>query len=264
MAPSTANDVRRDERDWQNETGWTYQEGAHSRAGTRFVLERQFARVAAALDARPGQSGLDLGCGTGFLADWLARNTAARWWGADLSLAAVRQAHRRNSSLALSSGDAEHLPFRNDAFDRIVCNGSAHHFLDLDVAMREVYRILVPAGRLVLFEPIATPLGEAVRQGLFRDSKYESPADLAHKHEFTRAGVESSLARCGFQGIESTFCDFLAYPLTGMYMKLPWSDWRWLFRTLWTIESGLGRLAPLRPALDAVSWRLLVIARKPA
>ena len=257
-------DIRRDERDWQNETGWTYQERAHARAGTRYVLERQFARIATALAPAPEHAALDLGCCTGFLVDWLARHAPARWCGADLSLSAMRKARERNGALGLSTGDAERLPFRDGAFQRIVCNGSAHHFLDLDVAMREVFRILAPGGRLVLYEPVATPLGEAVRQGLFKNSKYESPADLAHKHEFRRASVEAALARCGFTGVRGEFRDFLAYPLTGMYMALPWSEWRGLFQALWAIESGLVRFALLRPLFDLVSWRLLVVAEKPA
>lgn len=263
MSATLGTDVRQDERLWQNETGWTYQERAHARAGTRFVLERQFARIAEALAPAPGEHALDLGCGTGFLADWMGRHTPARWYGADLSLSAVRKAGERSPGLGFSTGDAERLPFRDGAFHHVVCNGSAHHFLDLDAAMREVFRILAPGGRLVLFEPVATVLGEAVRQGLFRNSKYESPADLAHKHEFTRRGVEESLARCGFLGVRGGFRDFLAYPLTGMYMALPWSEWRGLFRALCLAESAIERVASLRPACDLVSWRLLLAAEKP-
>ena len=52
--------------------------------------------------------------------------------------------------------------------------------------------------------------------------------------------------------------------LTGMYMSLPWSNWRGLFRFLWGFEGQLARLRFLRPAYDAVSWRLMVVADKPA
>lgn len=261
---SNAAEVRRNERAWQDETGWTYQERAHAQPGTRYVLERQFERIREALACEPGHVVVDLGCGTGFFVDWLARNSPGTWWGVDLSRSAVRRARERNAGIALAAGDAEHLPFRSGMFDRVVCNGSAHHFLDLDRAMSEAYRILAPGGRLVLFEPIATPLGRFIRRGLFPKSRFESPADLAHKHEFDRRAVEESIARCGFTGTQAHHCDFLAYPLTGMYMTPPWSAWEGLFRFLHGVESTLDRWSPLRPVYDGFSWRLLVQTEKSA
>ncbi|HTO90022.1 MAG TPA: class I SAM-dependent methyltransferase [Candidatus Sulfotelmatobacter sp.] len=257
------HDIRRDERAWQDETGWSFQERAHSRAGTRYVLERQFERLARFLDLADGSAVLDLGCGTGCLLDWLARRLPGRWTGVDLSRSALRRAGERNPALLLCSGDAERLPLRGSSFDAVVCNGAAHHFLDLDAAMREVYRLLKPGARVILFEPVATRVADAVRRGWFRNSRFESPADLAHKHEFTRGLVEETLLRAGFTDFRTRFFDFLAYPLTGMYMPLPWSGWRLPFRVLWAIESGLDRSRRIRPLLDSVSWRLLMTARRP-
>ncbi len=74
-----------------------------------------------------------------------------------------------------------------------------------------------------MYEPIATPLANAVRGSLLRKSHYELPADLAHKHELSRKSVEVALAEAGFGDVSSRFHDFLAYPLTGMYIELPWS-----------------------------------------
>ena len=261
--PPLGSEVRRHERDWQDSTGWSYQERAHSRAGTRFVLERQFERLAELLDLSPGSTVLDLGCGTGCLLDWLAHRAPGRWIGIDLSGSALRRASERNHDLVLCAGDADPLPLSDGCVDAVICNGSAHHFLDLEAAMHEVFRLLVPGGRLVLFEPMATPLSDAVRRGLFAGSPFESPADLALKHEFTRGGLEAALERAGFTNIAGRSSDFLAYPLTGMYMPLPWSGWRGAFRALWALESGLDRAVPLRPILDAVSWRLLLTATRP-
>jgi hypothetical protein len=75
----------------------------------------------------------------------------------------------------------------------------------------------------VLHEPVDSPLTGAVRQTLFRRSPYESPADLSHKHAFTRAMVERALRETEFAEVAATAHDFLAYPLSGMYMALPWS-----------------------------------------
>jgi len=115
----------------------------------------------------------------------------------------------------------------------------------------------------VLFEPAATPFSNGLRGIVDRFQHFESPADLAIKHHFTRGRVEEILTHCGFTRTRSELSDFLAYPLTGMYMSLPWSNWRGLFRFLYRVEGRLARVRFLRPAYDAVSWRLMVIADKP-
>ena len=46
-------EVKEAEREWQNATGWTFQEKAYARPGTRHVIERQFERIARALDPGP-------------------------------------------------------------------------------------------------------------------------------------------------------------------------------------------------------------------
>src|SRR5215831_2671262 len=115
--------IRRDERDWQDSAGWSYQENAHSRAGTRFVLERQFERLAELLDLSPGSTVLDLGCGTGQLLDWFAHRVSGNWLGVDLSRAALKRAAERNPDVGLCNADAEQLPLRNRCVDAIVCNG---------------------------------------------------------------------------------------------------------------------------------------------
>jgi SAM-dependent methyltransferase len=255
--------VKDAEREWQNATGWTFQERAHARAGTRYVIERQFERIARALAARAEDRVLELGCGTGHLIAWLSEHAPARYLGIDLSLTTVRAARAANPGTRFTTADAERLPFRDRSFDHISCNGSGHHFLNLEAALREAHRVLRPGGRLVMYEPIATPLANAVRGGLLRESRYESPADLAHKHEFSRKTLEATLAAAGFEDVSSRFHDFLAYPLTGMYIELPWSRSRGLMRVLAAIEHGLERIAPLRPLFDLLSWRLLVIAARP-
>ena len=57
--------------------------------------------------------------------------------------------------------------------------------------------------------------------------------------------------------------DFLAYPLSGMYMQLPWSRSRRTMRALIGLESRLDRLTFLRPVWNALSWRVLFTARRP-
>ena len=252
-----------EERAWQDQVGGRLQEQAYARPGTRLVLDAQHARIATLLEATPQARILDLGCGVGHLLAWLERHAPARYDGLDLSPASVRAARAVVGMRRVVAGDAGHLPFRDASYEAVVCNGSAHHLPDLRAALREVRRVLRPGGRLVLHEPADSPVTGAIRHTLFRWSPWESPADVSHKDAFTRAAVEAALHDAGFAGVTATAHDFLAYPLSGMYMGLPWSRSRRIMRALLALERRLGAVAPLRPLWDALAWRVCFTARRP-
>lgn len=111
----------------------------------------------ARLAARPDESILDLGCGTGTLAFSIAREcAAANVWGLDadtaaLSIARAKQA-REGLRVHWSQGLAQAAPFPDNAFDAVTSSLFFHH-LRRDgklAALREVVRILRPGGRMVV------------------------------------------------------------------------------------------------------------------
>jgi SAM-dependent methyltransferase len=97
-----------------------------------------------------GRRVLDVGCGTGALAAALADRAHARVWGADPSAEMLDVARRRvPRSVGLKRSAAEALPFADEWFDRAVLSFVVHH-LDRPVALREILRVLAPAGRIVI------------------------------------------------------------------------------------------------------------------
>lgn len=50
--------------------------------------------------------------------------------------------------------DAHELEFDAESFDVVVGDGILHH-LDANIALSEIYRVLKPGGRVLLFEPLA-------------------------------------------------------------------------------------------------------------
>jgi demethylmenaquinone methyltransferase/2-methoxy-6-polyprenyl-1,4-benzoquinol methylase len=102
---------------------------------------------------------LDLGVGTGDLAfALLAATPTARVVGVDVSermLALVRERARKSvhgSRFEARIADAHALPFGDASFDRVVAGFAVRNFGDLDAGLREMRRVVRPAGRVVILE----------------------------------------------------------------------------------------------------------------
>jgi len=255
--------IKKQERCWQDRQGGTLQQEAYRRPGTRIMMEAQFDRVAAMLKLEPGMRVLDLGCGAGLFLGWLRTHAKISCHGLDLSLNSLKSAQVGAVDLKLILGDAESLPYKAHSFERISCNGAAHHLLDLGSAVHEMYRVLAPGGIAVMYEPNANVLTNLVRALFLNTDKYESPADLAHKDAFTPGSVRTILQDTGFTDIRIGFYDFLAYPLSGMYIDLPFSRSRTAMKLLIRLESALQRLSFLKLIFNLFAWRLVVVASKP-
>ena len=64
----------------------------------------------------------------------------------------IAQGRRAHAPVTFVSGVAEAIPFPERRFDRVVALMSFHHFSDGEKALREAARVLVPGGRLVIYD----------------------------------------------------------------------------------------------------------------
>ncbi|WP_238014332.1 class I SAM-dependent methyltransferase [Dactylosporangium sp. AC04546] len=80
--------------------------------------------------------------------------------GIELSPAMLAIARQRAASLGLDAdlreGDAEALPFDDDAFDTVVCALSLCAIPRPAAAIAEMHRVLVPGGRLLLLDHVGS------------------------------------------------------------------------------------------------------------
>lgn len=123
-------------------------EGEHARQLYPHVL----AEVVHAVAGSPSPRLLDLGCGTGALAELvLGEVPGARLACVDLSprMAEVAQG-RLGDRAEVLLGDAERLPFHEASFDAAWCNDSFHHYPDPERAAFQAWRALAPGGTLVV------------------------------------------------------------------------------------------------------------------
>jgi len=104
-------------------------------------------RLAELLGVRADGRYLDLACGTGNYTTSLSAR-GGRWLGVDRSGAMLATARAKRSRVSWLAGDAARLPFRDAAFDGVLCTLALHHMGDHRAVFDEVRRILAsgPSG----------------------------------------------------------------------------------------------------------------------
>ena len=119
----------------------------------------------AALDLSPTDTVLDLGCGPGADSKVLREHTE-HVIGLDLSASMVRKASTDIADASFVVADGQALPFADNTFDAVWIRLVLLHTPRPAVTMREIFRTLKPAGRVVFTEPdhgshlVATPHSE--------------------------------------------------------------------------------------------------------
>src|SRR5882757_7643590 len=125
-------------------------------------------RAAARTGLGPGESALDVCCGTGDLAFELAGRVApgGHVVGCDFSepmldLARDKAAARGVEGVRFEWADALELPYDGERFDAVTVGFGVRNLADLDRGLLEMGRVLKPDGRLVILEitqPTRPPL----------------------------------------------------------------------------------------------------------
>jgi len=117
---------------------------SHERAAEEFIARRSLA---------PGTHVLDVACGTGNLAIVAARG-GARVTGVDIATNLLQQARTRAETEQLAiqfdEGDAERLPYADEAFDVVVSMFGVMFAPHPDVAAAELVRVCRPGGTIAL------------------------------------------------------------------------------------------------------------------
>lgn len=121
------------------------------------VINRELkplARKVAQLGRRPRL--LDLGCGTGELADQFLES-GYEYVGVDIEPERIEYARRKYPKGKFHVMDASALQYGDGYFDQILVTGVLHHLADEEVReiVREMKRVLRPGGRALVMEDIA-------------------------------------------------------------------------------------------------------------
>jgi ubiquinone/menaquinone biosynthesis methyltransferase len=116
--------------------------------------KRRLLRLAA---VKPGDTALDLCCGTGDVAFALAA-AGAHTTGVDFSapMLAVAEARKAKAGkpgdLTFRQGDALRLPFPDAHFDLVTISYGLRNLASVEDGLREMWRVLKPGGRLLVLD----------------------------------------------------------------------------------------------------------------
>ncbi len=105
-------------------------------------------------DLKEGDCVLDVACGTGVLVPILleAVGPGGEVIGIDFAPEMIRHARAKNygPNARFQVADVMALPFADESFDQVFCNGALPHFSNIPGALQEMRRVLRTGGRLVI------------------------------------------------------------------------------------------------------------------
>jgi len=138
-----------------NEPAWQAQIDAANAYEALFVpalFGQWVPTVADSAHIRPGQRVLDVACGTGTLAREILARTGpgGRVVGIDPVPGMLAVAKQLAPGVEWLEGVAESLPFPGEVFDAVVSQFGLMFFSDRCQALREMRRVLLPEGRIVV------------------------------------------------------------------------------------------------------------------
>lgn len=129
---------------------------------------------------RDAQKVLDIATGTGDLAIMLAKADIEHVTGLDISPGMLNVGKQKVTAQGLDQqvdmviGDSEKLPFEEGTFDAITVAFGVRNFENLELGLKEIYRVLKAEGSLTVLET-SQPNKFPVKQGFRIYSKYIIP-----------------------------------------------------------------------------------------
>jgi SAM-dependent methyltransferase len=154
---------------WETHADW-WIEGFTAGADPEY--EEQILPLAAA-ELAGADRVLDVGCGDGQVSRLAASLGASLVVGIDPTWNQVKVAHERGGGPHVARAGASQLPFADGSFDAVVACLVFEHIREVDAAIAEVARVLVPGGRFCFF--LNHPLLQTPNSGWIDDQFLDPP-----------------------------------------------------------------------------------------
>lgn len=190
--------------------------------GGNELLQLDLPLVDEVLATLPPGVGVDVGCGTGRLAERLAAHGHAVL-GVDASAPMLEHAHRRVPAGRFVVGDLRELPVETGSVDVLTTGLALTHVPDLDAVLAECARVLRPGGTAIVSDvhPDLLDRGSIVKT----ESPTGEPRVAAfHRHtvaDHVRAALAAGLVVRRLEELRATRADGDEEPSVDL------ASWRW-------------------------------------
>jgi SAM-dependent methyltransferase len=162
----------------------------------------EYRRFFAWLEIGASSAVLEVACGSGGPALFMARETGCRVTGVDVHDAGVAAANAAAAETGLADrvrfvrGDArEPLPFDDESFDALLCIDSVNHMYERAQVLDEWHRVLRSGGQVLFTYPITLT-------GMIRRDEMLVRSGSMGEFVFTAAGIDETLLRAaGFEDV---------------------------------------------------------------
>lgn len=193
----------------------------------------------------PEMKALELGCGTGYFSKELVA-TGAFITAIDISPDLLEIASKEiiSEKIYFREDNAYDLSFADASFDTVVGSSVLHH-LDLQKAVKEMFRVLKPGGSIVFTEPNMLNPQIALQKNIpwLKKKLGDSPDETA----FFRWSLKKLLTKTGFKDIQIVPFDFLHPSIPPRMIRL---------------TSAIGSTVEKLPLLNEIAGSLYIKAKK--
>ncbi len=156
---------------------------------------------------RPGERVLDVACGTGIIARLALQKVGKNGTVTGLDINPGMLAVARSivpDAITWHEASAEEMPFSDESFDVVICQMGLQFMEDKPAALEEMYRVLLPGGRLILNVP--GPAGnvfEILAEAMGRNINPEDEKLVKHVFSLNDTGeIRQLINDAGFRNPE--------------------------------------------------------------
>jgi ubiquinone/menaquinone biosynthesis C-methylase UbiE len=134
---------------------------------------------------------LEIGCGIGLVAAYLAADLSFEVYGTDFDtdeIKLAREFNQESDRLHYRVEDAAKLSFTENSFDLLIAQNVFHHIPDWPAAIVEIRRVLRPGGYLIWFDLVFSRLIKSLFKPLTKNYGLYTAEDI--RIEFEKAGFK--------------------------------------------------------------------------
>ena len=205
VAPETLSNV-----------GVTYDSEDYAMLNRPIETGRHSRRILRYLNPAPWDRLLEIGCGRGWLTQRMQEICPATY-GIDVNPKSIAHGVADN----LATMDAVELRYDDEQFDHVYSFHAIEHIVDAGDAIREMARVIVPGGRILLVYPAEPVRGLYAMPGAWIGFGNPFLARQLHVHAFTPRKIRALAEQCGLAHVESALEFFITPQFMTVLEKAP-------------------------------------------